>query len=318
MKRQIKQINYGLAFLRTILAFYVIRYHCFHDKAKKNLILNYLIIKRRNIHVPSFFIMSFYFNYKSLISRNSKINCKRFERLIIPYIFWPIIIYLLNIITSKYFKIELNYAFKSLLIQLILGRGIINPLWFQFDLIALTFLFLVIIYLFKKYYLILLQFLMIFAYFLQYSKYNEYFFLHFRNEFQNSVGRLNLMIPFAVTGFTLSSLNIIDNLKKYYKLKTIIFSTIIFIFVDNFRIFFVFSKFADYTGIKLNVLSICLIFIFSSFAFEKIKIKYITNIVDLTTRYTAGIFYLHIPVYKYSKYFFNCIRKGDFISLFLV
>ena len=112
MKRQIKQINYGLAFLRTILAFYVIRYHYFHDKAKKNLILNYLIIKRRNIHVPSFFIMSFYFNYKSLISRNSKINCKRFERLIIPYIFWPIIIYLLNIITSKYVMIDLFFFCK--------------------------------------------------------------------------------------------------------------------------------------------------------------------------------------------------------------
>ena len=98
---------------------------------------------------------------------------------------------------------------------------------------------------------------MIITYFMQYSKYNENIFIKYIDEFQNSVGRLSLMIPFAVTGFTLASLDTINKLKNY-KFITIIFSISIFILVDNFNVFYVFSKFADYTGIKLNVLSLCI------------------------------------------------------------
>ena len=161
IKRHLKQFNYGLAILKTILAFYVIRYHCYKMNTKTNIIIYYIIIKRRNIHVPSFFNMSFYFNNKCLISRDSKRIFRRFERLLIPYIFWPIIIYIINIIFVNKSSLKIHYPFKKLLLQLILGRGIINPLWFQFDLIFVTFLFLFVIYIFKKHYLVILQILMI-------------------------------------------------------------------------------------------------------------------------------------------------------------
>ena len=76
----IKKYNYGLGILKAILAFYVVRTHCFNYSTLKNKILRYLIRERKS-HVPSFFIMSFYFMHKDLLSSNIKIYLKRIERL---------------------------------------------------------------------------------------------------------------------------------------------------------------------------------------------------------------------------------------------
>ena len=64
-----QKYNYGLGLLKVILAFYVICGHNFNPKITKNEILLY-ILRDRRIHVPSFFIMSFYFLYKELIISN--------------------------------------------------------------------------------------------------------------------------------------------------------------------------------------------------------------------------------------------------------
>lgn len=112
-----KHIDYGLSILRSIFAFYVIRSH-YLKKSTNNKIIFYILEKRRSIHVPSFFTMSFYFNYKSLINLDIKRSYKRFQRLLIPYIFWPIIIFSINNIISIYSKKKFEYSFKLLFIQL--------------------------------------------------------------------------------------------------------------------------------------------------------------------------------------------------------
>jgi len=84
--------NFGLGLLKCILAFSVIRSHCFNYKSTKNKIILFLFNKRR-VHVPSFFIMSFYFLYKDLILLEFNLFVIRLERLIIPYIGWPIIVF---------------------------------------------------------------------------------------------------------------------------------------------------------------------------------------------------------------------------------
>ena len=111
-----KNINYGLLILKSILAFYVVKTHCFNIKSINNKFLFYILGKNRKIHVPSFFNMSFYFNYKGLISKESNRNCKRFERLLIPYIFWPIIIYLINSVLFILTLIFLNLIFILIII----------------------------------------------------------------------------------------------------------------------------------------------------------------------------------------------------------
>lgn len=257
--------------------------------------------------------MSFYFNYKSLIAKDSKRNYRRFERLLIPYIFWPIIIYSLNNIFSYYLKMQLQCSFKKLIIQLVIGRSIVNTLWFQLDLILTTFLFLLIIYIFKKSYLFVLQNIMILFYLMQYTKIYNKAFSYFKLDVQISIGREIMMIPFAVTGFTLAALNIIIILQKY-KQKLFIFSLISFFFIDIFNVFFFMGY---YNGIKPNIHSISLIFLFSVFSFDDIKNKYIKILIDYITRYTAGIYYLHMIVHSYLRYYILCIRKKTVGGLFV-
>ena len=276
-----KKINYGLSILKSILSFDVIRSHCYNVKSSNNLLLFYVLGKKRSIHVPSFFILSFYFNFNCLITKNSTRNTKRFERLLIPYISWPLIVYCINKIIGHYFNIGLALSFKKLIIQLIIGRGIIDTFWFQFDLILTTFLFIFVIYITKTFYLLYFQIIMLVSYLLQYSKYNDYFFSNFKLDIQISLGREIMMLPFAVTGFTFASFNALNKINEY-KYSTFILCIIIFLFVDYFNIFFPMDPF---NGIKPNIQSICLIFIFSNLSFDKIKNKYIKTIIEYITRY---------------------------------
>ena len=109
-----KKYNYGLGILKTILAFSIIRTHNFNYKSTKNKILLY-ILRDRRIHVPSFFIMSFYFIHKDLIILNIKIFLKRMEKLLIPYCIWPIIIFILNnYLLNKFINLQKIYSFKLL------------------------------------------------------------------------------------------------------------------------------------------------------------------------------------------------------------
>ena len=79
------------------------------------------ILKDRRIHVPSFFIISFYFTYKQLVSFSLKLFLKRVEKLIIPYFLWPIIFFIFhNYFLNIIFRLDI-YSFKALKNQLIWG-----------------------------------------------------------------------------------------------------------------------------------------------------------------------------------------------------
>ena len=222
------KINYGLSFLKVLLAFDVINGHCFNAKSTSNKIIHFLL-KSNRLHVPSFIIMSFYFTHNVIIYLDiSKIK-KRFERLLIPYLGWPFIYFILSNSIHYFYKQFLPCPFKNLIYQIILGHARNIPLyfWFLFDLILTNIIFLFIIITTRKDYKFLLILLMCFSYFLQYSKLNLY--LHFYIN-EQSIGRENEFIPYAVTGFILSEFNIIKNL-HFTKVKTFIISLIIRIII---------------------------------------------------------------------------------------
>ena len=105
-----KPFNYGLAILKTILAFLVVIVHQFKPNSTKNkLILN--ISKNRCFYVPCFFIMSFYFMCNTLLSLNPKKIFIRIIRLLIPYIGWPLITFVINQIFNKLFQTKLCVNF---------------------------------------------------------------------------------------------------------------------------------------------------------------------------------------------------------------
>ena len=161
---------------------------------------------------------------------------------------------------------KIQFYLRNLITQIILGYGIIDPLWFQIDLIATIILFLIIIYIFKVNYLTVFYFLMIIIYFVEYSKFHEKLFKYFKRHPTFTIIRTIMVFPFAVIGFTFGAFNIINKIKNF-RFQAFIFSIIIFILVDYF---IVFKNLGDYNGIDLNILSICLIFVFSSLPLEKI------------------------------------------------
>ena len=59
-KTKTSKVNYGLAMLKVISAFLILTFHNFNPNTTKNQTIIYITINRK-LHVPSFYIMSFYF-----------------------------------------------------------------------------------------------------------------------------------------------------------------------------------------------------------------------------------------------------------------
>lgn len=91
-----------------------------------------------------------------------------------------------------------------------------------------------------------------------------------------------------------------------------------FIIIDNFNVLSKVDEFYHYGGLKLNVLSICLIITFSlSFSFINFKSNYIKKIIEYLTRYTAGIYYLHMAVHSYFSSYILCMKNETIKGLII-
>ena len=314
-KTEAKKIYLGLSILKTFLALDVIRSHCFNrDTTKNKFIL--ILMQSRRIHVPSFVIMSFYFTHNTLTSPDINRKYQRFERLLFPYIGWPFIIFIMKYTLYSFGKKNYYITFKNLINQIILAQAKNMPLhfWFLFDLIILNFIFIFIIIVSRKHYLLHLELLMIFAYFFQYSGINYELYI-FVNKI-HSIARISELIPFSITGFILYEFNILNKLQTY-KLNTSIISLLIYIFIGNYQVFSD-IKGDSYHGIKLNFRSLSIIFIFSLLLLEKTKNKYLINLIKVFTNYTGGIFYLHQAIHNFFEDIVIVIKKGTLFSLFLI
>lgn len=301
-----KVLNYGLAILKSFLALSVIMAHCFNSGTTKNKIIFYML-KYLSIHVPSFFIMSFYFTSSHLSSLKIKKNLERLMRLLIPYIGWPLIIRKINKIFNKKYNINLPTSHEELKNQLLWGTVYLEHFWFLWDMIIITISFFIIIAIFRKHFLFVLQILLIMSYVSQYSGYNFNRIKNYPYHIKYPLGRLTESVTYSVTGFILGFYKVIDILQKH-KIKTIIISAMIYQVMLDYNIFTNVKGFS-YQGIHLNIKSISLIFIFAMLPFEKIINK---KIITILTNYSGGIFYLHIPFGHYLKVYFDDVRKRNF------
>lgn len=312
-----KKYNYGLGLLKVYLALTVIISHCCIRESIKNKYIFIIFGKSRRIHVPSFFIMAFYFMHNNLVTNNFRKLLIRLERLIFPYLGWPIIIFFLhNGLFQRISNIYKKYSIKDLKNQLLWGCIFIIQFWFQWDLIILTIIYFILIFILKKNYLFYLQLLAFFAYFLQYSGYNLKFYKTLKYENKESLGRIAEVFPFTVTGLYLASLNIFDVL-SLHKIKTLIFSSLTFCFLEIYSVFSQIKGIA-YFGVDLNIKAISLIFISSLFPSEKIRSKKIKIFLRQISNYTGGIFYLHYTVYIYFKEFINLIKIRSFFGCIII
>ena len=311
-KNKIIYYDIGLSFLRPFLSFFVIMTHCYdipkNQKAWKRL---YQKADRFLFHVPIFFLMSFYFSYKTIISRNYGKQLKRIERLLIPYIIWPIISFFFNRILNRIIiaKIIYIYTFNDLKIQFLYGFGhsFNGVLWYQFDLILITICYFLIALLFKNNINFIIILISIVAFMKQYNGENYRFSKKYKDGRYYSYGRIIEMIPFSVIGFLLASQEIIKYLKQF-KLKTFLVLIFIIYTLFNYNIFTP-GKGTAYQGVKLYLISISIFICLAMFPSVKIKNKIFIKIIRKITNHTAGIYYLHLIVYSYFKEYFIIFKN---------
>lgn len=292
-----KEKNYGISILRVILSFMVVIDH-FYIKKKKYVYLLYY-------HIPTFFLISFYYTHNTFVNSNiSKIKL-RFERLIIPYFCWSIISLVINNIYYYLFKRPCFHTINHFLANLLNGHVLILPLWFQNILLQTTLLITIIVLSFKKRYLLIFLFLMILSYIFQYSGINYQFFKeHYTVHYYLTYGRFFDTLPHSITGFLIASFKITKKLKNYH-LYTICFSFGILIFISYYT-FDKDLKTFKYGGLRLNIAAICIFFLFF-YSFNKLNNNKTKKCLEAITNYTAGIYFVHYLIGRslIMKFFFD-------------
>lgn len=110
-----------------------------------------------------------------------------------------------------------------------------------------NYFFFILFFLSKNNIVFIFQILSIISYFLQYTGYNYNIFIKYKFSITGSIGYIAEIIPTIAAALTLSSLNIINKLKKVKK-KTLMFTTVILFFIFKYDIFIDINGFC-YKGI---------------------------------------------------------------------
>lgn len=101
-----KKLFLGIEILRMLLCLLIVIVHCYNQSFAYSKLFKFPF-KALPFYVPTFFLISFYFSYKTLISKDIKRIYLRFIRILIPYIVWPSLIWIMNIfINCSILKLE--------------------------------------------------------------------------------------------------------------------------------------------------------------------------------------------------------------------
>ena len=169
--------------------------------------------------------------------------------------------------------------------QLLIGRPYQYILWYHFNIIFITIIFIIISIVFKEKFLTIIQILGLLSYILQYSYFNLYFFNQYNSYISLSVGLIPELFPIVVIGISFGSIELIKNLMKLRK-KSLILSFLSLYIIRTFNIFYN-IKGLFYQGISLNICGNLLFIFFSLIPFDYIKNKKIIQIIKQITSYTG-------------------------------
>ena len=307
------KINLGIEFLRFILCLWVVVIHCSTIKKEHSKYLG------RSFHVPTFILISFYFYYKILTNRIINKIIARFQRLLVPYILWPIIILISNNLLLLIFSIgQFNnkLTLYDLYIQLLTGARYHNIFWFQFNIIIISLFFTIISFIFKINSIKVFQLMGVASLYIHISMINYNIFNSYTFKLRQSLGSIIELTPLAVIGCIFWSTKILQYKIIYNINFPIMMFCIIYIFF-RFDIFIYYPGFW-YPNVFLNIFaSITLFLLFGSLSLDNIKNSIPKIIIKIITKFTGGIYYLHI-IYrcylrKYSSYFNKKTYLGSFI-----
>ena len=279
-----KKIFLGLEILRMIFAFSIVFFHCLSRRLYSYRFYNKLS-EFVAIGLTTFFIMAFYFSYDSFISKNVNKIKDRFKRLLIPYILWPIIIYIQKTIYNYKHgkKIKL---FRLLIYQIIIGNGINLVLWFNLNLIFVLLFFAIAIFINNKYmtYIILIGVQIAFIYF--WDDYDK-FWNRFKYIVYFPLRPICNTYKLGLVGFFLSSIKIINKIKINKK--------VLLLFILSLLAHILYKNKSSFNGYLRIIFTTFLIAVFASIPFEKTYI-FIFNFIKQITSHTGGIYYIHIYI----------------------
>ena len=299
--------NLGLQILKMLLCLWVV---LIHSCVPENETIKKLLFKKR-FHVPTFTVISFYFLFPIISTRNIEKIKQRFTRLLIPYIIIPLIIWIFNNIV--YFIFHINRVgrklyFINLFNQFIIGRDFHGVFWYQSNILFITLLFFIISFIFKNIFLIILKIFLLIAYIFQYSGYNVKLFSRYNFRIKYSIGNIIEMIPFAVVGLSIGSMKILEKLekKKFYHI-FLSFSLISFLY--KYSNVFINLKGFWYPGLINNIGAILLFIIFSLLSFSSFQNNRFFYLLKNISNYTGGIYYFHPIIRDYLNIMIYSKRK---------
>jgi hypothetical protein len=96
--------------------------------------------------------------FNKIVHQIMDLALKSFFILIIPYVIWPIIIYLEKALFNYIHGKENGVLFTLLIYQILIGNGMYLYFWFMFNLIFISLLFIIIIFVTQKYLTLLILF----------------------------------------------------------------------------------------------------------------------------------------------------------------
>lgn len=306
IQKENKNVNLGIEILRVILCFWVLLFH-FLEKQEIKYFLLYEIIKTKFFHVSCFCFISFYYTYNIFSNRNIIKLKKRLERLLLPYILWPIIIFIVHNIF--YFKNRISL--KELKLQLIGGSEFMVHFWYLLSVILISILFHIFSYL--PNFIFVIQLITIISYIIQYSNYDNFLYKYKDNVRYPIVGTMR-MFPISVIGITIASSNISEILETN-RIKALFFLYLFIYFLFKYNIFI---NLGGYKGIVHIFSSIVLFFGFYLIPFKDIS-NFFYKMVKQITSYTNGIYCLHTRIMYILKGTFKF--KGNFkttINIYLI
>ena len=300
-----KDINLGIEILRAYMSFSIVILHFLKKDFLNNIYLKF-IFHCQPFYVPTFFVISFYFSFGTLYTKNINKIKDRIIRILIPYIIWPTFLWIINLLYNHDSKI--NYkTFKPIIFQLLIGYDFYAVFWFQFDLIVITIIMSIIIFIFNDYSLLIFK-ILLFTFFLLNKQYEK------NLEVYKQIGSIKPLLGsfiYSISGFFLGSKFIINKFSsKKYLIIILFIPAIIFIYI--YKILLQIS--IRFKIIVVNFVVICLFIIFSLLPFELIDNFIIKKILKQLTSYTGGIYYIHYLFRNIISRYFKIFNKGDFLS----
>ena len=313
-----KAVILGIELLRFLLCLWIVIIHCSSLKPKFEKYLS------KSFHVPTFILISFYFYYNILKKRIISKIILRFQRLLFPYILWPIIDLIINnflfsILSTSQFNKKLT--FTDLYIQILMAGRFFPSFWFHFNLLFLTLIFTIITFMFIQFISNILISLAILSFYFHYSRLNFYIFKDYKKFVGYNMGSLVEMMPFATLGCFLNSINVLAK-TKFYSIYNSIYLNFNLIFI--LFLLFEYEIFVHYIGLRypdilLNSFGASTLFLLFGFMqIEKIKNEKFNSIIKNITKYTGGIYYIHVIIRDYLQKYLFYFRKRHFFSSLII